>query len=366
MKLKIYALTILSIFFSFGANAQCTGCTINITGPSAIPLVVGVGQKLCISSSGNLSGLLLVNGGEVCNEGTISSVSIAMTDGIFINSGTMTNEESGMTGGSFTNSGIANIDSILIDGSVITFTNNGALTSIAIGQSASGAGGIPAFHNNGTITCDSIGLVGGEFHNYGTLNVIYDMANVAPSLFENHCVLTVGRDLGNSGSFLTEKMVTVGNDFGNSGAMTGPTVGCGGFSVTGDSGNSGDFGVDGSNIDICDASSGSFDLNTGTLGSNVTFCTCTSTCSVGIVEHFQFPVSIYPNPANESFTISFEEIHEPITIRLTDVQGKVVYTNTSQTSNQFIVQKGSLTSGLYFLAILRDGKIMASEKIVFE
>lgn len=365
--LYFFTLSIL-LLTSNGLIAQCTGCTTTISTATSTPQVVNAGQKLCITASGDLSGLLLVNGGEVCNEGTISSASIALTGGSIDNLGTMDNNELGITDGTFTNGGVANIDSLAMEGASITVMNMGVLNSIAISQSVSGSGGIPALHNMApaTLTCDSIGVLGGEVHNHGSFTVNYDLGNYAPALFENHCTLTVGRHYGNTGTFMTEKMITVGGDFGNSGTITGPTIGCGGFSVTGGSLNSGDYGVDGSNLDICDGGSGSFDANTGSLGSGVTICTCTDVCAVGISEIAHVALSVYPNPVNGFFTVSFDEVQSDITVRLMDSQGKLVWSVADQTVSSLRIDREGLDSGLYFLSVHQNGQIIAAEKIVLE
>jgi len=370
MNFKILSTFILSIVFVSSINAQCTGCTITISAPSAIPVAVGPGQKLCIMAGGDLSGAVLVNGGEICNMGTISSTDVALTSGEIVNMGTMNNEGLGISGGTFTNmgSGVATIDSILILGSACTFMNMGTVNSIAIAQGYSGTGVIPAFHNmgTGTITCDSIGQTGGELHNHGTMIVNFDLGNFTPGLFENHCSLSVGRDFGNTGTFLTEQLVSVGGDWGNSGDVNGPTIGCGGFTVAGASGNTGNFGTDGSFIDMCDASSGSFDLNTGSLGANVSSCTCTSNCTVDVTEIEKLNVSIYPNPSSGTFAITFEEVIENVSVKLIDAQGKIAYTSKVQTSPSINVNADDLSAGIYFLSIQKNGLEVLGKKIIIE
>jgi len=370
MNFKILSTLVLSIAFISSINAQCTGCTSTITTASAIPVVVSAGQKLCIMASGDLSGAVLVNGGEICNMGTISSANIALTAGEIVNMGTMDNEGLGMSGGTFTNmaAGVATIDSILIAGSDVTFMNMGTVNSIAIAQGISGTGAIPAFHNmgSGTITCDSIGQTGGEIHNHGTMTVTFDLGNFTPGLFENHCTLTVGQDFGNTGTFMTEKIVSIGRDWGNSGDVTGPTIGCGGFTVVGASGNSGNFGMDGSFIDMCDASSGLFDLNTGSLGANVSTCTCTSTCTVGVDEIGKENVSVYPNPSSGAFDISFDDVVEEASVLIIDAQGKIAYTSPVQTTPRINVNAENLSSGIYFLSVRKNGIEFLSKKIIIE
>ncbi|MBL4734556.1 MAG: hypothetical protein JKY18_04295, partial [Flavobacteriales bacterium] len=99
------------VLFSGTVRAQsCTGCTITISGVETAPQVIFGGQTLCITSTGVLQGDLVVNQGSVCNEGTINSTAITMTNGTFTNYGTINSNGMIMAGGDFTNDGPANID----------------------------------------------------------------------------------------------------------------------------------------------------------------------------------------------------------------------------------------------------------------
>ncbi len=329
-------------------------------------MVISAGQKVCVTSTGSLSGLILVNGGELCNEGTITSPSIAMSGGAITNMGTMNNQELGITDGTFTNMGAANIDSLSIDGATITLMNMGTLTSIGIAQNASGTGGIPALHNmgSGSVTCDSILISGGEVHNHGSFDVNFHIANFSPALFQNHCSMTVGGNFANTGSFLTEKMITIGGDFGNSGTITGPTTGCGGFAVSGASGNSGDFGADGSNLDICDGGTSGFDSNTGTLGSSVTTCSCSDMCAVAISEQASFDFDLFPNPATDFIEVKSDTDMVGANYEIFNLQGQLLATGQFNRHQTRITTKWE--AGTYLIVVRKTGNTPSKHLFVLE
>jgi hypothetical protein len=65
--------------------AQCTGCTYNVTNNSVPAYTVGVGQKLCIAPGLDYTGTIILNGGVICNQGTLHD--ITFNKGTFDNYG---------------------------------------------------------------------------------------------------------------------------------------------------------------------------------------------------------------------------------------------------------------------------------------
>jgi hypothetical protein len=100
------------------------------------------------------------------------------------------------------------------------------------------------------------------------------------------------------------------------------------------------------------------------LAINNTFsCFVSSTLEITQVIEFK----IYPNPTKESTTITFtnsKRIAHQLTIF--DASGRIVKTINNITSNQVVIEKDNLNSGLYFIQLQNDFQIGTTQKVVFE
>ncbi len=72
------------LLYGFAVRSQCTGCTTVITGGSS-NFSVNVGQVVCIDPSVTYTGNITLNGGTLCNQGTLTKVTFKK--GIFENYG---------------------------------------------------------------------------------------------------------------------------------------------------------------------------------------------------------------------------------------------------------------------------------------
>ena len=81
---------------------------------------------------------------------------------------------------------------------------------------------------------------------------------------------------------------------------------------------------------------------------------------VGFVENtLANGVSVYPNPNNGSFTLSVNANVGDLTIKITDMQGRVVYTSVENNVNAGFVKQISLdtqSSGMYLMHIITNGE----------
>lgn len=81
-----------------------------------------------------------------------------------------------------------------------------------------------------------------------------------------------------------------------------------------------------------------------------------------------FGVNVYPNPANTSANVSFELNNDAdVTITITDLSGKVVYTNEMGTVNgtqNVSINTDALTSGVYMVNVSVDGTVSTQKLIV--
>ena len=76
-------------------------------------------------------------------------------------------------------------------------------------------------------------------------------------------------------------------------------------------------------------------------------------------------ISIYPNPFTSQTTISFSTEQTNTSIKLTDVVGKEIIT-ANFTSTQYILEKGIMKPGIYFVQITDASKNVVNRKVVVQ
>jgi hypothetical protein len=77
-------------------------------------------------------------------------------------------------------------------------------------------------------------------------------------------------------------------------------------------------------------------------------------------------ITIYPNPASNVITLSFEDqIQNPVSVTLTDLSGKemVKYANVDPSFNSNLDLNG-LTDGFYFMKIKSGDKTLVKKIII--
>ena len=88
-------------------------------------------------------------------------------------------------------------------------------------------------------------------------------------------------------------------------------------------------------------------------------------CNCENVQEYDYDdVTIYPNPANELINIDIEQSYKELYWSLYNVQGQIVG-KSSQESDCRQINVENLSSGLYYLNIVVDGKQMM-KKVVIE
>jgi len=136
--------------------------------------------------------------------------------------------------------------------------------------------------------------------------------------------------------------IRVNQDFANSDTIRGSGQIC-------IDGNSLNAGVITGTIDLCDISSGSIDLNIGTISPSVQFCQ--AECTVSLNEAETPTVEVFPNPFTDQVVIRSEK---PATLRIYDLSGKLVYTSP-QESVQHTVSTGNWKNGVYMYSLVSGG-----------
>ncbi|MBL4656647.1 MAG: T9SS type A sorting domain-containing protein [Flavobacteriales bacterium] len=78
-------------------------------------------------------------------------------------------------------------------------------------------------------------------------------------------------------------------------------------------------------------------------------------------------VHLSPNPFTFQTTLKFENPHKVNhTLRIVDMQGRLLRTISGITSEEVDIKKGSLNSGLYFYELTSEGKVQGTGKLVIE
>ncbi len=380
MKKLFLFIAFASLFISKNITAQCTSCNIIISGMDAANHIIVPGDTFCITSTGTCTGLLTVAGGTLCNQGHIGSskVRVTGTGSIFTNYGTINSSNILVdSGGSFNNTytAIAIIDSLIIKNNHSNFVNAGSLKSIRLAVVDSSS-----LDNGGNLTCDFLSDSLSSINNItGCMTINYDFYNAYNSYYilDNAGCLYVGRDWYNSTGSTFRYLfsnVTVVRDWYNS-ALIISSSGCnGGFSIGGYSSNTGTIGqTAGEILDICDAGhpAGGLDLNTGTIISTVVYCQCIQSCAlscsttVNIQEtsHPAATITLSPNPATTTVTISISSFTANRQLIITDVLGREIERVTI-TNNQSTINVTQWNNGVYFYQLIDDKETKAGKFVV--
>jgi hypothetical protein len=89
------------------------------------------------------------------------------------------------------------------------------------------------------------------------------------------------------------------------------------------------------------------------------------TCSVGIHElAYSNSISVYPNPATDNFTVESNKLQNSnAVISIYDVTGKLIR-SYSTSNNKLIINREGLESGLYFISIVSEEKMLRSKVVM--
>ena len=308
-------LAVLLFFFvtSYTANAQCSTCNFTLSGNTEY--TISPGKTYCVRAGTTFSGNVNMDGGTLCvmgtyeggtinswngggtiyNTGVIAKSSLSISNNIqFHNYGKLnisgafeintnsffTNYSSGTltVGGTlnnnarFNNLGTVNIQGDYSSNAKSTVnTNSGTMTvggAMNINRPFTNTNILNvkgSFHvnNGGTFTNGSDGevKVGGNYNNNSTT-------------VNNGAISIDGNYVNNPATFTNNKTVTVLGNFTNYGTLNGSPTTCNPVVVYGTViYNTGSI----NNNDLCRKSSGpTFTNQYGTVGSSVTYCTCSA------------------------------------------------------------------------------------------
>ena len=248
--------------------------------------------------------------------------------------------------------------------------NNGNVNSVLMYDS------IGVYVNNGTINLSgSLGTdYNSNFTNNGNVNVGLDLGNAHNSIFTNNKFITIQRDFlnGSSANFINNCIINVGRNWYNDATITGASISsCGGFSITGLSGNTGTIGSGSNHVDICDVGHPTLGLDGpgGTIASTTTYCTCMNTCLaiVGIEETKNNLNSlVYPNPANDKLYIDVNtQSNELIEINIENMLGEIVSNTIANQNEKILINLSDFKNGIYFITVKQNTN-STTQKIIIQ
>jgi hypothetical protein len=102
------------------------------------------------------------------------------------------------------------------------------------------------------------------------------------------------------------------------------------------------------------------------LGTDISYDTCTVfVIGLGVEENLQQHLKLYPNPNNGEFTLELPKTLNDVTLQISDLSGKVVYSSFEKTAPTSLKIKSELIPGMYTIEIKNaQNNLMFREKIV--
>lgn len=348
---KYFLLGIYLTFNGIYSTAQnCSGCTISVSGQTVLDVNIYPGNTLCIASNGEVLGDIKNYGGTVCNQGLISGDYIQYS-GTLNNYGQATSSSQCILyEGEVNNYGIIASNLMTAQGLDITINNDVQLNVAEIDLNGQSLQTPILLNNNGTIAAGSFHADSSLIQNYGSLTTTMNININWETVFNCYGILECSGNFSNNGLSRMYCMGHIGGDLYNNGETTGPPFGCGGFSVDGDAFNNGDFGIGNLPLDLCKTvGSSGFNGSLGTIGPNVTYCSCTNTCSTQTASLHTEQIddlSAYPNPTSGSLYVS--GLLPNTEVLVMDLHGKTCASFTSSGSNATL-DVSALETGVYLL-----------------
>jgi PKD repeat protein len=73
---------------------------------------------------------------------------------------------------------------------------------------------------------------------------------------------------------------------------------------------------------------------------------------------------VFPNPAKDFVTVAFIQINNPVTFRIYDVAGRVIFSKEDLRSGSFSVTTSGFSNGTYYYQVLENGKLSKGGKLI--
>jgi hypothetical protein len=123
--------------------------------------------------------------------------------------------------------------------------------------------------------------------------------------------------------------------------------------------------VDSLKFTLSSSDVGTYGMNTPAYFCMDNFTTANSAVSVDEINLDNTFYSIYPNPATDIVNIDVSKLLDKnVFLNVTDITGKVVYSQKSATSNIISIDLNEYSSGIYFVTIVGDNTFINKKLIV--
>lgn len=296
------------------------------------------------------------NGGSFSNAGTVTLSKIAFFSGTISNSGALNAVDSLYLAINLNNTGTATSNNLYNSASLtnnnsingVNFFNNGVLQNNSTGQIS-----FTNHFNNSVSTNDGLFY----FNDYTNAGLFYNNSNGTINI-TNDC--TNGDTINHDAYWLNNGSTLINNDFTNIDTLDA-NVSYNRICVYNNSAN---LGLVKGILDFCDFSSFTFDINSGTITPEVTFCQLSaSACWENIQDNNFLKLNIFPNPVKETLTIDLSNSNIE-TVEIINVLGKIVYLQKVN-SNEINISRNNIPSGIYFVKVNSKEKSYTA-KVIFE
>ncbi len=397
---SIFFATVLLQLVTLNSFSQCnTAWSSAFSGTYSNLTISSANAYLAPAAILSVSDTLRITGSNFCNQGTITAKVIVVDSSNIYNYGSITSS----TTLSLSDNNLFNYTPGIISiGNDATINGTNSINSSQITvQGALHASGSNITTQTGgtTFICGNVNADSSNIINYGVLEILArltsDSGNVlnnintavfkagdfvlSGSVFRNHGSATIADSLYNAEGVIE---VQLGNIFSgnliNGSVIIGHASSYGRIQISGSSQNISPNGVVSNLVDICDLGNptGGWDINTGIVGMNVTYCvnngtglqqpfnTCQTPTFINNLSFQGIDLFVFPNPSNGVFVIKTpHEIFHPLVVEVYTALGEKIITMKIDGTS---IDLSALPSGVYVLQIISQEGVTHFKKLIKE
>ena len=89
----------------------------------------------------------------------------------------------------------------------------------------------------------------------------------------------------------------------------------------------------------------------------------TMNITTGIIENIASSINIFPNPANNHLTIALSRSYKNVEVTITDITGKIIYSDIVKDTQQIEINTQGFTEGIYVVQIQTE-ELIGTKKII--